>query len=358
VDAIGEDGKRLHTGRSRNDQVLTAIRMWQKDRLCDLASNALDAAAALLKQAQDHEFVPLPGYTHLQRGMPSSCGQFFGAHAQSLVDATILIDAAFKLCDSCPLGSGASYGVGLPLDRGRTAHLLGFARAGGIAMADANSRGRSDCAVLDAAGALVNDCSRLAADLVFFTSAECGFFSIGSGFTTGSSIMPQKRNLDLFELLRGRAARFLGLRTGLYATTLGLPSGYSRDLQDTKALVLDGMQIATGGLAVIARAIPSLQPQRDRIEAALTPELYATDEAYRLVREEGLPFRDAYRRVGRELDRLEAPDHEAVIRARTHAGSTGHLGLPAMAGRLAEERSGWQERQAAFQASWNSLLSA
>ncbi|MHC5068339.1 MAG: lyase family protein, partial [Planctomycetota bacterium] len=288
VERLGDAGKRLHTGRSRNDQVLTAVRLWQKDQLCTLASSALSAAGALLAHAQTHEFMPLPGYTHLQRGMPSSCGQFFAAHGQALLDNLILLEAAFTLADNCPLGSGASYGVGLPLDRARSAKLLGFARCGGIAMRDANSRGKVECAMLDALGAVINDLSRLAADLVFFTTAECGFFTIGSGFTTGSSIMPQKKNLDLFELLRGRSARFLGLRTGLYATTLGLHSGYSRDLQDTKALVIDGTRLAAQGLAVVSDAIPSLVPQRERIEAALTRDLYATDEAFRLVREEGM----------------------------------------------------------------------
>ena len=356
IERLGEAGKRLHTGRSRNDQVLTAVRLWQKDQLAILAAQIADAAAAMLGQAQAYEFMPLPGYTHLQRGMPSSCGQFFAAHAQALIDDLILIDAAWRLADRCPLGSGASYGVGLPLDRERSAELLGFAAAGPVAMADANSRGKVECATLDALGAVVGDLSRFAADLVFFTTAECGFFRIGAGFTTGSSIMPQKKNLDLFELLRGRSARFLGLRTGLYATTLGLHSGYSRDLQDTKALVIDGVDLASQGLAVVTTAVPTLEPVRDKIEAALTPDLYATDEAYRLVREEGMSFRDAYVQVGQNLDAVSVPDHEATIRSRTHLGSTGNLPLAAMGKQITNERDAWQQRAAALHASWGKLL--
>ncbi len=353
---VGEPARRLHTGRSRNDQVLTDVRLWQKHTLALLADETAATAAALLERAQTHEFHPLPGYTHLQRAMPSSVGMFFAAHAQALLDDLILLDAAYQLADACPLGSGASYGVGLPLDRAYAATLLGFARSGGVAMADANGRGKVETACIDAAGAVVGDLSRLAADLLFFTTGEAGFFTIGKGFTTGSSIMPQKKNLDLFELLRGRAARFLGLRTGLAAITLGLPSGYSRDLQDTKALCLDGLRLARQGLAVAAAAVPTLEPVRARIEAALTPDLYATDEAYRLVREQGMAFRDAYRQVGRNLDQVPVPDHERTVRDRTHAGSTGNLGLPALAARGTRERARWTARATELTRIWETLL--
>ena len=353
---LGDPAKRLHTGRSRNDQVLTALRLWQKQELAGIALAVCAAATTLLERATTYEFHPLPGYTHLQRAMPSSVGMFFGAHAQGLVDNLILIEAAYQFSDSCPLGSGASYGVGLPLDRAYAASLLGFARFGGIAMADANSRGKVETACLDALGAVVGDLSRLAADLVFFTSAECGFFRIAPGFTTGSSIMPQKRNLDLFELLRARAARFLGLRTGLAAITIGLPSGYSRDLQDTKGLCMDGLRLGRECLAVVGAAIPTLEPVRARIEAALSADIYATDEAYRLVRDTGMAFRDAYREVGNHLERVQVRDHEQTLRERTHLGSTGKLGLTALGERLAAARVSWMARQQAFQASAAALL--
>jgi argininosuccinate lyase len=353
---LGEPAKRLHTGRSRNDQVLTAVRLWQKHALCRIADAVVATARTLVAQATTYEFHPLPGYTHLQRGMPSSVGMFFGAHAQALIDNLVLIDAAYALADRCPLGSGASYGVGLPLDRAFAAEQLGFARHSAIAMADANGRGKVECATLDALGAVVNDLSRFAADLVFFTTQEAGFFQIGKGFTTGSSIMPQKRNPDLFELLRGRASRFLGLRTGLYATTIGLPSGYSRDLQDTKALLIDGVRLAEQGLAVTAAATPTLTPVRERIEAALTPDLYATDEAYRLVREEGNPFREAYVRVGKNLGSLATPDHDAVVRDRSHGGSTGNLGLPQVSAQCDRVHTDWTTRRTQLEQTWTKLV--
>jgi argininosuccinate lyase len=353
---LGEPAKKLHTGRSRNDQVLTALRLWQKHELIKAAADTVACAAALLAQAQRHEFHPFPGYTHLQRAMPSSLGMFFGAHAQGLADDLVLVEAAFAFADQCPLGSGASYGVGLPLDRPWAAQQLGFARGGGIAMADANSRGKVESAVLDGLGAAVTDLNRYAADVVFFTSQEAGFLAIGKGFTTGSSIMPQKRNPDLFELTRGRCARYMGLRSGLAAIVHGMPSGYSRDLQDTKALCLDGVRLARQMLAVATAATPTLTPVTERILAALTPDIYATDEAYRLVREAGLPFRDAYVQVGKNLAALASPDHAAVVRSRTHAGSTGNLGLPALAERLARLEAQWRDRRAALERSWDGLL--
>ncbi len=352
---LGEPAKRLHTGRSRNDQVLTAIRLWQKHSVARFAGETLAAATALATAAQHYEFHPLPGYTHLQRAMPQSVGMFFGAHAQALLEDLALFQAAWTLCDRSPLGSGASYGVGLPLDREYTAKLLGFARFGGISLADQNGRGKVETVVIDAAGAVVLDLSRLAADLVFFTSQECGFFRIGKGFTTGSSIMPQKKNLDLFELLRGRTARFLGLRTGLYATTIGLHSGYSRDLQDTKALCIQGLDLARQAVAVVGAAVPTLEPVREKILAALTPDIYATDEAYRLV-QQGMPFREAYVQVGRDLAALGTPDHDAVVKGRTHAGSTGNLGLDRLQADLAATTREWQTRQADLETVWDRLL--
>jgi argininosuccinate lyase len=156
--------------------------------------------------------------------------------------------------------------------------------------------------------------------------------------------------------LRGRTARFLGLRTGLYATTVGLSSGYSRDLQDTKALCIQGLDLARQGVAVTAAAVPTLEPVREKIEAALTPDIYATDEAYRLVKEQGIPFRDAYVQVGRNLAALGTPDHEATVRNRTHLGSTGNLGLPALSAEIAAARRSWSSRRTRLEAAWAEVL--
>jgi argininosuccinate lyase len=258
------------------------------------------------------------------------------------------------------LGSGASYGSGLPLNRERSAELLGFGRPIGIAMRDANSRGKVETAALDAIGSLINDASRFAADMVFFTSAEAGFFVIGAGFTTGSSIMPQKKNLDLFELIRGRAASYGGLKTASYAITCGLPSGYSRDLQDTKPHLIDGVQMGQEILAVLHAAVPTLQPVESAITAALTQDIYATDEAFRLVTEEGMTFRDAYVHVGQHLDRVPVPstaeEHAAILKRRSHTGSTGKLGLEHLQDNVAKARAVWQQRRDDLHKTWQTLL--
>ena len=356
VTAIGDHGKHLHTGRSRNDQVLTAMRMWLKDELSQTAIAVSALISALCQQAQTHEFHPLPGYTHLQRGMPSSVGMYFASHAQALLDNFYMLEAAYHIADSCPLGSGASYGVGLPLDRAMTQAALAFERGCYPAMADANSRGKVETAAVDALGAVMNDYSRFAADMVFFTTSECGFFTIGAGFTTGSSIMPQKKNLDLFELLRGRCSRFLGVRTGLYSSTVGLHSGYSRDLQDTKAQCMDAFKLAQEAGAVMQAAVPTLEPNTERIIEALSPDLYATDEAYRLVMEEGMSFRDAYVQVGNNLDKVSTPDHEGTVKNRTHPGSTGNLGIDKIIAQNDANKAQWAERQADFQKVWQGLL--
>jgi len=353
---IGEAGKRLHTGRSRNDQVLTAARLWQRHTLCRQAGETIHAAQALLERALRHEYHPFPGYTHQQRAMPSSLGMFFGAHAQALLDDLALCEAAWELTAACPLGSGASYGVGLPLDRELTAKLLGFSNEIGIALADANSRGKVETACLDAGGAVFNDLARFSSDMLFFTTSECGFFTLGAGFTTGSSIMPQKKNLDLFELVRARCAKHLGMRTALAGMTIGLLSGYARDLQDTKGLCLDGMRLVRAALAVVTAAAPTIEPVPQRILAALTPDIYATDEAYRLVSEQGMAFRDAYRQVGTQLERLHTPDHFAVVTKRTHLGSTGNLGLARLASRAKRLQETWHARQARLEQTWQLLL--
>jgi argininosuccinate lyase len=168
--------------------------------------------------------------------------------------------------------------------------------------------------------------------------------------------MPQKRNLDLFELLRGRSARFLGLRTGLAAITLGLPSGYSRDLQDTKALCIEGLRLVRQGLAVTTAAVPTLEPVTEKILAALTPDIYATDEAYRLVREQGMTFRDAYIQVGRNLDQVKTPDHHGTVRSRTHLGSTGNLGLDGLDARRHAALDQWETTERTLTSTWESLL--
>jgi argininosuccinate lyase len=294
---IGDAARRVHLGRSRNDQVLTALRLYLRDAVDDLAAGATAVAGALGALAAREADTPLPGYTHGQPAMPSSVPLWAGGWAAELQDDAAGIAAVQRRLAVSPLGSAAGYGVPLlPLDRESTAAKLGF--SGGPQQpvtAVQISRGKAEAQLLSEVALLMQDLGRLAADLCLFAMAELGFVELGREITTGSSIMPQKRNPDLFELVRGRTATAQACLVEALAITAKLPSGYHRDLQLLKAPLFRGIDLALETCAVVAHALGSVRFRADRIR--LDPSLHATEEAYRLVLEEGIPFRDAYRRV-------------------------------------------------------------
>lgn len=294
---IGEAGARLHLGRSRNDQVLTALRLYLKDEVEALRAGALEVAAALDALAAREAETPLPGYTHLQPAMPSSVPLWAGGFAAELRDDTEGLAAARRRLDKNPLGSAAGYGVPLlPLDREATRARLGFAEVQEPVTAVQLSRGKAEAQLLFEIVLLLQDLGRLAADLVLFSMRELGFVSLPPEMTTGSSIMPQKRNPDVFELVRGRTATAAACLSEVLGITAKLPSGYHRDLQLLKAPLFRGIDLARETLAVMAPALAGVRFHPDRIR--LDPDLYAAEAAYRMVLEEGIPFREAYRRVG------------------------------------------------------------
>lgn len=292
---IGGAGARLHLGRSRNDQVLTALRLYLKEELEALRAGTLDVAGALEALASRHAETPLPGYTHMQPAMPSSVPLWAGGFATELRDDAEGLAAARRRLDRNPLGSAAGYGVPLlPLDREATRASLGFAEVHEPVTAVQLSRGKAEAQVLFEIVLLMQDLGRLASDLVLFSMRELGFVTLPAAMTTGSSIMPQKRNPDVFELVRGRSATAVACLNEVLGITAKLPSGYHRDLQLLKAPLFRGIDLARETLAVMA---PALAGVRFREGIALEPELYAAEAAYRMVMEEGIPFREAYRRV-------------------------------------------------------------
>lgn len=294
---IGEAGARLHLGRSRNDQVLAALRLYLRDEVEALRQGTLEAVAALDALAGRERDTPLPGYTHLQPAMPSSVPLWAGGFAAELRDDAEGLAATLRRIDKNPLGSAAGYGVPLlPVDREATRKSLGFSEIQEPVTAVQLSRGKAEAHVLFEIALLMQDLGRLAADLVLFSMRELGFVSLPPEMTTGSSIMPQKRNPDVFELVRGRTATAQACLLEVLSITAKLPSGYHRDLQLLKAPLFRGLDLARDTLAVLAPALAGVRfhPERIRLE----PELYAAEEAYRLVLEEGIPFREAYRRVG------------------------------------------------------------
>ncbi len=304
---IGAAGGRLHLGRSRNDQVLAALRLYLKDEVAALAAGAQAVAAALDLLAAREAATALPGYTHMQPAMPSSAALWAQGFAAELRDDALGLGGCLRRIDKNPLGSAAGYGVPLlPIDREATRRRLGFAAVHEPVTAVQLSRGKAEAQVLFEAALTVQDLGRLAADLVLWNSREFGFVSLPEAMTTGSSIMPQKRNPDVFELVRGAAATAQACLLEALAVTAKLPSGYHRDLQLLKAPLFRGIDLARATLDIMAAALEGVRFHPEHIH--LPQEIYAAESAYRLVLDQGLPFREAYRRVAEQLKAGAAPD--------------------------------------------------
>jgi argininosuccinate lyase len=344
---VGEPGKKIHTGRSRNDQVLLDLRLYAKEQLIRIARNVLDTASSLLEFARVYEWVPMPGYTHMQRAMLSSVGLWGAAYAESLLDDCGPLAAAYTLNDQSPLGSAAAYGVPLPLDRDYVSRLLGFARPQHNVLAAANARGKGEAAVVQALTLVMLDLSKWAQDVLLFTTSEYQFFAVPQELCTGSSIMPQKRNLGALELVRARAHTVVALQGQILGTLAGLPSGYNMDYQETKAPFIEAIHLCQESLEVVRLFASHLQVDEGRLRAACTPELFATDHALELVGK-GVPFREAYREVAATPGAQEQGDLAARLRARISEGAPGNLGLEQIAERIGAESALWEQRRTAF----------
>ena len=304
TERLGPVGGRIHLGRSRNDQVLTALRLYLRDACESLAESTGGMNAALERLITRQGGVALPGYTHMQQAMPSSVSLWAGGFAAELADDAEGIRAVRRRLGRNPLGSAAGYGApGLPLDRAHTTRALGFETTQEPVTSVQLSRGKAEAQLLFELSLLGQDLSRLATDLLLFYTAEFAFIELPDAFTTGSSIMPQKRNPDVLELARGRSATLLACLTEALAICAKLPSGYQRDLQLLKFPLFRGIDIAGQTLEILAAAVDALsfRPERIRID----PAVHAAEQAYALVIQEGIPFRDAYRRIAQRLARKE-----------------------------------------------------
>ncbi len=342
----GSLGERLHTGRSRNDQVATDLRLYLKDRTLALHAASLELAGVLLAFAAMHRTALLPGYTHQRRGMPSSVGLWAAGYAEGVLDTAESVAGIWPRLDRSPLGSAAGYGVPLPLDREATARALGFAGLDSAATSVQGARGKLEAAALFWCVQFGHDLARLAADVILYTADEFGFLVLPAELATGSSIMPQKRNPDLFELTRARAGAVQGELAAVLAISGKLTGGYHRDFQLLKAPLMRGLDATAEMLVMMAEAMPRIGVDRARAFAALDGPTLATDEVMRRVRE-GEPFRRAYRDVaaavksGEPMPPLAARD---IIRARPSTGGVGNLGLSAARRRLARARA-WNRRE-------------
>lgn len=344
VERIGSAGKKLHTGRSRNDQALVDLRLFAKEAMIGIALTALDTAEDLLGLAERYEWTPMPGYTHMQRAMLSSVGLWASAHAEAMLDNCGPLAAAYALNDQCPLGSAAAYATSLPLDRAYVARLLGFAQPHHNVLATANSRGKGEAAVVQTLALFMLDLSKFAQDVLLFTTSEFAFFAAPRELCDGSSIMPQKRNLSALELLRARAQTVIALQGQMLATLAGLPSGYNMDYQETKAPLFEALDICRESLRVAGLYASRLEVNQQCLEAACSAELFAADRANALA-QAGTPFRDAYRIVAANLAAQDAGDLTERLHARVSEGAPGNLGLNQTRQRLAVERAAWQGRR-------------
>jgi argininosuccinate lyase len=301
---IGAAGGRIHLGRSRNDQVLTALRLYLRDAVRQLQEATRLLVGALERLAQRESQTPLPGYTHMQQAMPSSVVLWASGYASELADDTEGLEAVRRRIEKSPLGSAAGYGTpGLPLDRAATAQALDFGTVQEPVTAVQLSRGKAESHLLFELTLLMGDLGRMAADLLLFYTQEFAFIELADAFTTGSSIMPQKRNPDVFELVRGRSATALASLTEALSICAKLPSGYQRDLQLLKFPLFRGIDTAQQTLDIVAPALDALKFRPERIR--LDPAVHAAEEAYALVVEQGIPFREAYGRVAARYTRKE-----------------------------------------------------
>ena len=355
TEILGDLGKKIHTGRSRNDQVAVDVRLHIKDQLLGLEGEVADLAAALVEFGRAHDRVPLVGRTHLQPAMPSSVGVWATGHAEMILDQTANLEAAYALNDLCPLGSAAGYGVPLPLDRARTSDLLGFARPLHNVFGASMARGEDEAALLSALAQLMAVLSRLAEDLILFSMPEFAYFRLPREYCTGSSIMPQKYNPDVLELVRSKTAQVLGLATGALSMLHAMPGGYNRDLQDTKGPYMKGLAIARTTLRILAKMVRGLAIDEAALRAGFSPGVFATDAALRQVAA-GVPWREAYHDVRDHLERLSTEDPDAAVAAKTHAGATAGLDYALYDRRLSELRTSVENRQVAFSAKCNALL--
>ena len=355
TETLGDLGKKIHTGRSRNDQVAVDVRLHIKDQLLATEGEVAALASSLLAFGKRHSLLPLVGRTHLQPAMPSSVGVWASGHAEMVLDQVVNLEAAYGINDLCPLGSAAGYGVPLPLDRKLTSGLLGFARPLHNVFGASMARGEDEAALLSALAQLMVVLSRLAEDLIIFSMPEFAYFRLPREYCTGSSIMPQKYNPDVLELVRSKAAIVVGLQTAALTQLHAMPGGYNRDLQDSKGRYMKGISIARTTLRILAKVVDGVSVDEAKLRAGFIPGVFATDAALRQVAA-GVPWREAYHDVRDHLERLGTEDADSAVLAKRHLGATNGLDWRMYAQRVSALKRDVAKRRRAFDAKISALL--
>ena len=300
TDTLGELGKKIHTARSRNDQILTAQRLFYRDKLKDVESQRVHLIENIAQFVERFGQVAYPGYTHMQKAMPSSFAMWGWAFIESMEDNGMLLATVSKIVDQSPLGTAAGYGVPLEIDRELAAHELGFARVQENPIYTQNSRGKFEALLIHSLSQITADLNKIASDLILFNMSEFKFVKLPDEFCTGSSIMPQKKNPDVLELLRAKHHVVMACEFEVSSLTSNLISGYNRDLQLTKEPVMKALKITLDCLEIAGLLFEKLEVNEDHCQKAMSAELFATEKAYTLVKQ-GVPFRDAYVQVAQSL---------------------------------------------------------
>lgn len=321
---LGDVGKKIHSGRSRNDQVLVDLKLFARDEIRQIVESGNELFSTLLKQAEKYKDHLMPGYTHLQVAMPSSFGLWFSAYAESLIDDLTLLQAAFKITNQNPLGSAAGYGSSFPLDRQMTTDLLGFDSMNYNVVYAQMGRGKMEKTVSFAISSIAATLSKLAFDVCLFMSQNFGFVALPDELTTGSSIMPHKKNPDVFELVRSHCNKLQSLPTQITMMVNNLPSGYFRDLQIVKEVFLPAFEELQSCLKITDFALNEITIKENILDDERYKYVFSVEDVNRLV-QQGVPFRDAYVQVGKQIQAGDYhPDKQVE---HTHAGSLGNLCL-------------------------------
>ncbi|MDD3721515.1 MAG: argininosuccinate lyase [Lutibacter sp.] len=324
TEKLGDTGKKIHTARSRNDQVLVDVHLFVKDALKEISEGVDELFELLISLAEQHKNVLLPGYTHLQIAMPSSFGLWFSAYAETLIDDIYFLKAAYKVADQNPLGSAAGYGSSFPIDRDYTTKLLNFETLKFNAVAAQMSRGKLEKSTAFALSSVAATLSKMSMDICLYMNQNFGFISFPDELTTGSSIMPHKKNPDVFELIRGKCNKLQALPYEFTLITNNLPSGYHRDLQLLKEGLIPSFSTLKSCLEMLTYSLKNIQVKPNIIEDEKYLYLFSVEEVNKLV-QSGIPFRDAYKIVGKSIDEGTFNPDKKV--AHTHKGSIGNLCL-------------------------------
>jgi argininosuccinate lyase len=324
TEKLGDTGKKIHTARSRNDQVLVAMHLYLKDELTNIKNLTKSLFDLLIDHAEKHQSVLLPGYTHLQIAMPSSFGLWFSAYAESLIDDLYFIDAAYKVADQNPLGSAAGYGSSFPIDRDYTTKEMGFADLKYNVVAAQMGRGKVEKATAFGMASIAATLSKLAMDICLYMSQNFNFISFPDELTTGSSIMPHKKNPDVFELVRGKCNKLQSIPNQLTMVINNLPSGYHRDMQLVKEIMLPAIQDMKACLEILTFSLKEIKVSNEILEDPKYDYLFSVDTLNELVLS-GMPFRDAYKKMGEEIEDGSFKPKRDI--RHTHEGSLGNLCL-------------------------------